>query len=413
MANLARAEELSKQCEAFVKATHGQRVLEATTRRDTEFAKADWAKEAILGDALKARDEKIRDAEGDASRRTAEATARRDQILRQAKETEQHRGEEIVSQHAADLAATEATHKKAIDEAETNRRTAWQSRADAWSGGMQRVMDRANAIHLAMDERYPDWSQSGLPKWRPQDVLPEAIRIGEVDIALDRIPNGVSDDPRLRAMAPDAVRLPALLDFPEKSSIAFEFSGEEARKHAVDAMQAVMLRFATGLPAAKVRFTILDPVGLGRSFAGFMHLADYAEALVNTRIWTEPQQIDQRLAELNVHIETVIQNYLRNEFPTIEAYNAQAAEVAEPYRVLVVSDFPAGFSEPTAKRLAAIVKSGPRCGVYLILGLDTSQPLPPSITRDDLMKTAVRVTWRDGRFVLRDPVFETFPFPDR
>ena len=41
-----------------------------------------------------------------------------------------------------------------------------------------------------------------------------------------------------------------------------------------------MLRFLTGLPPGKVRFTIIDPVGLGENFAAFMHLADYDEKLV-------------------------------------------------------------------------------------------------------------------------------------
>ena len=35
-------------------------------------------------------------------------------------------------------------------------------------------------------------------------------------------------------------------------------------------------------------------------------------------------------------MENVIQKYLRNQFQSIEDYNAQAGEVAEPYRVLVV-----------------------------------------------------------------------------
>ena len=39
-------------------------------------------------------------------------------------------------------------------------------------------------------------------------------------------------------------------------------------------------------------------------------------------------------------METVTQKYLRNEYATIEEYNAVAEEVAEPYRVLVVADFP-------------------------------------------------------------------------
>ena len=79
-----------------------------------------------------------------------------------------------------------------------------------------------------------------------------------------------------------------------------------------------------------------------------MHLADYEESLINRRIWTQPSQIEERLAELNEHIEKVIQMYLRNEYATITEYNAQAGSVAEKYHFLVVADFPANFSETAA-----------------------------------------------------------------
>ena len=101
-----------------------------------------------------------------------------------------------------------------------------------------------------------------------------------------------------------------------------------------------------------MRFTIIDPVGLGQNFAAFMHLADYDEQLVTSRIWTEPTHIEQRLADLTEHMENVIQKYLRNEFETIEEYNAQAGEVAEPFRILVVANFPANFTDEAARRLA-------------------------------------------------------------
>ena len=39
----------------------------------------------------------------------------------------------------------------------------------------------------------------------------------------------------------------------------------------------------------------------------------------------------------------MIQKYLRNEFESIQQYNAQAGEVAEPFRVLVVANFPHTF----------------------------------------------------------------------
>ena len=74
-----------------------------------------------------------------------------------------------------------------------------------------------------------------------------------------------------------------------------------------------------------------------------MHLADFDEQLIASRIWTEARQIDEQLTRLTAHMETVLQKYLRNEFATIHEYNAQAGEVAEPFQVLVVANFPDEF----------------------------------------------------------------------
>src|SRR5207248_9780633 len=134
----------------------------------------------------------------------------------------------------------------------------------------------------------------------------------------------------------------------------------------------------------KVRFTIIDPVGLGENFAAFMHLADYDEQLVGARIWTETAQIEKRLADTTEHMENVIQKYLRNQYASIEEYNAQAGEVAEPYRVLVVANFPTNFSAETAKRLVSIANSGASCGVCVLVSADTRQPMPEGFNPADL-----------------------------
>ena len=101
-----------------------------------------------------------------------------------------------------------------------------------------------------------------------------------------------------------------------------------------------------------------------------MHLADYDERLVTSRIWTESAHINQRLADLTEHMENVIQKYLRNEFASIQEYNEHAGEVAEPFQILVVANFPANFSDEAARRLASIAASGARCGVYTLISTD-------------------------------------------
>ena len=176
-----------------------------------------------------------------------------------------------------------------------------------------------------------------------------------------------------------------------------------------------MTRLLTSLPAGQVRFTIIDPVGLGQNFAAFMHLADYDESLVGSRIWTEPQQIEQRLADLTEHMENVIQKYLRNEFETIEEYNAQAGEVAEPYRVLVVANFPANFTDEAVRRLVSIATSGAALRrLHADQRATPTQPLPQGFAPRG-PRAAQRQPRLEGRASSsgRTTIFEQFPLDAR
>ena len=206
---------------------------------------------------------------------------------------------------------------------------------------------------------------------------------------LARLEGGLPKDERLQPAQSDFT-LPMLLPFPRHSLLLLKAAGE-GRARAVRAIQAIMLRMLTALPPGKVRFTIFDPVGLGENFSAFMHLADFDDQLVASRIWTESGHIEQRLADLTDHMENVIQVYLRNEFRSIEEYNRSAGEMAEPYRVLVVADFPANFSEAAAHRLKSIVASGARCGVFVLMSVDTKTAAAASLS---LGRSGGRRRWR-------------------
>ena len=87
------------------------------------------------------------------------------------------------------------------------------------------------------------------------------------------------------------------MPFPIQGSVLIK-TADAGKDEAIKLLQALMLRFLTSVPPGKVRFTIVDPVGLGENFAAFMHLADYDELLVTSRIWTETPHIEQRLTDL-------------------------------------------------------------------------------------------------------------------
>ena len=207
----------------------------------------------------------------------------------------------------------------------------------------------------------------------------------------------------------DAVRAsPPCGRFPPRANLLIE-TPAEGRTAALEVLQAVDVPAADEPAAGQVRFTIVDPIGIGRNFGAFMHLADFDAALVTNQVWTDPRQIEERLADLAAHMETVTQKYLRNEYATIEEYNAVAGEVAEPYRVLVVADFPTKFDEKSAGRLAAIAAGGVPCGVLTLVAVDPSKPLPAGFRLDDLRPHCAHLTWDDGRLAWDDPDFGRYP----
>lgn len=233
-----------------------------------------------------------------------------------------------------------------------------------WEEDVTRPLDELGDLADRQHERFPEWSESMAGSWTPpadaEEVVPFAtLRLSGGDLAGQHPENAALDLPK-------SLETPLNLGFPEHGSVLFE--GDMAA--AAGAMSAVAMRILSTRPAGQAAFTFIDPVGLGRDFAGLMHLADYEESLVHGRIWTQQAQIDERLAELGEHVEKVIQMYLRNEFETISDYNRQAGEIAEKYRFVFVAGFPTNFGETALQRLRSLAASGARCGVFLFIQMD-------------------------------------------
>lgn len=176
--------------------------------------------------------------------------------------------------------------------------------------------------------------------------------------------------------------VPALLPILNQGNF-FLLSRGSAKKTAIQALQSVILRLTGSFDPTKLRFVFIDPVGLGANLAGFMHLPE----IMRTKAWTEARHVEQQLVDITEHMEDVIQKYLRNDFPTMEAYNLEAGEVAEPYRFLIVINFPANFTDDSAKRLLSIALNGPKAGVYTLATIDAELPLPYGFNLQDLLRT--------------------------
>jgi len=245
------------------------------------------------------------------------------------------------------------------------------------------------------------WLSDAPSSWHPPKEFREDFVFGNMEFSLESAEVKSPQDEQLSLNSAGEFTVPLRLKFPTQGAILFE-TKSLGREEAISSLNYMVLSLLAGSPPGRLSFSLFDPVGLGESFAGLMHLADYEEQLINSRIRTQPDQIEQRLGELCDHMEKVIQMYLRNEYATISEYNEKAGAIAERYHFVVIADFPQQFSDEAARRLLSIATVGARCGVFTLIHHDQRIDLPPGFQMEDLRKSSICIRANTDGFFLKD-----------
>ena len=317
-------------------------------------------------------------------RQVAQLAAAQDLAMRQCREEFAARSRAFEVGQNILKAAIEADTDKALGEC-----------AEVWRRDVGPCLDHLAVLEDRSRAQFPAWTPEYCASWTPPVEAPSAVRIGGIEVDVAGLAGGVPADPRFVLPGGGHLTAPFALGFPNQGSLLIESDGADAGA-ATLALQGIALRLLASVPPGRASFVFIDPVSLGKDFAGLMHLADYEETLIHHRIWTQSTHIEERLAEINEHIEKVIQMYLRDEFANIAEYNEQAGTIAEKYRFVVIAGFPSAFSETASKRLLAIASSGARCGVHLWIQRDLRLPAPDPALDDELRRACLHLALRQG-----------------
>ena len=377
-------------------------------QKETELRKAREALEAAKVRIAKQRSTTLQEVDERQREALDRLKQHRDEAMREAEREYREHQSALEHRCQEDLARIQARYDEETTACENEHRTSRQRLEERWDRGLACIRAMLQDMAHLDKSDVAGWDHLSVESWKPPATSPTAVRFGAFGLDLRLLADTVPARAGSGLEPTEPMVVPALLEFPRRCSMLLQ-APREGRQRAIETLRAVMLRLFTSIPPGRVRFTILDPVGLGESFAGFMHAGDYQEALVGGRIWTEAPQIQQQLEDLTEHMENVIQKYLRNEFETIEQYNQQAGELAEPYHFLVIADFPTNFSEEAARRLSSIIHSGPRCGVHTLIAYDTRHELPTGIDIEDVSANSIHLVYESGRYVWQDQILRQFP----
>lgn len=163
--------------------------------------------------------------------------------------------------------------------------------------------------------------------------------------------------------------IPNCAQFDSKFNYLFRYK-ESNRTKVVEDARNLGMRIFMMLPPGKAKFTFVDPVKLGDSFALFNNLVDtddQVSEVINGKIWSDPKDVEEKLRIMTDHISNVTQRCLQGKYDNIFEYNKIAEQNAEAYQIICLMDYPAGMTEQSLGLLEQIIASGPKCGVFTII----------------------------------------------
>lgn len=158
-------------------------------------------------------------------------------------------------------------------------------------------------------------------------------------------------------------QLPSYFQFGSNGNIHLEKHGNESIKIKF-IIRDIVYRALLGLKFSKLKLTMYDPIELGAFFSDFHKLN---KEITGGFVYHTLDELNEILDGTLRHISMVVQKILTNKYTTLDEFNEQNSELAEPYRFLVLNDFPKSFDDNQLGKIKQILSSGPKCGVYTIL----------------------------------------------
>lgn len=144
--------------------------------------------------------------------------------------------------------------------------------------------------------------------------------------------------------------------------------------NSISTVKVAILDLLSMMPAGRVIIEAFDPEQLGDSLSFLFGLGTEGERIYGDTVHTSTEDLDKLLKKTEQHIAFVTQKYLQGRHKSITDYNTAAGEVAEPYRVLVLFDFPGGFrragkwlDDDLLNRVSRIATVGRRAGVFVFV----------------------------------------------
>lgn len=207
---------------------------------------------------------------------------------------------------------------------------------------------------------------------------PENITIGSMEYKLDkilgnRLVSKFMTENYQAVINGNSFVFPFTIGLNQNLCLYFKYNNDQSNV-AKDSIQTICLNAFLSTPPNKMRFHFFDPLKSGQSFAVFKHFEDDLSRSYNVilgGIQTDSSSIEKQLQIIVDHIKNMQVNTFKGQYKNIRDYNAANTLNPQPYNIVGIMDFPAGFTSKSVDLLQQIVATGKECGVYAVIMCNT------------------------------------------
>lgn len=204
----------------------------------------------------------------------------------------------------------------------------------------------------------------GITSFEPSEyvTIPQMIRIGNLTQEVENENEEVLD-----------FQIPSFLPINNSNGTSFLLNNDN-KLQIHNLFQTFAIRLLLSLPTKLCKFYLIDNFSYGRNF-NILNRLD--KKVIGDSIITNQNEISKTITELEEIVKDANQRFL-TQYEYLYEYNENSKELAEPYKFVFITNFPAGFSTELGDRLFSLLsnKNAIRAGIYIFFSIDDTISLP-------------------------------------
>jgi len=162
--------------------------------------------------------------------------------------------------------------------------------------------------------------------------------------------------------------IPYVIDFRNFSNIQLACENNDVN-NVVPTVRSIVTRLFCNMMAGRIKFTFIDLVAQGQTFAPFMQFISASPTsrnIVNQGTCTDSARTDEVLDGLENSVRDINANIYTRDFSSVIEYNEVSEPNVLPINIIVIMNYPEQLSEEAVGHIEKIVRHSKRCGYHFL-----------------------------------------------